>query len=77
MKIVKSLEDSCILIKNVIKVIEIKTLGVSLLRNMLKGKDVIRTGVGAIRADNYFWGKFLISLHPLTTFEMQKSHQNS
>ena len=30
------------------------TLGASILRNLLAGKDVIRTCQGTIRADQYF-----------------------
>ena len=64
MKIVKSLEESGLLIKDVSKTIKNKakeqkggflgmllgTLGASLLGNLLTGKDTIRAGQGTIRA---------------------------
>ena len=40
------------MIKNLTKIIEIRTLGESLLGNMLKGKYVIRTDFEVIRADD-------------------------
>ena len=68
MKIVKSLEESGLLIKGVGERIKNKakeqkgrffgmllgTLGSSLLRNMLAGKGVIRAGEGMIRAGQNF-----------------------
>ena len=68
MKIVKSLEESGLLIKGVGERIKNKakeqkgrffgmllgTLGSSLLRNMLVGKGVIRAGEGMIRAGQNF-----------------------
>ena len=68
MKIVKSLEDSSLLIKDVTQTIEIETkeqrggflsmllgtLGAGLLRNLLSGKSMIRAGVGVGRAGQDF-----------------------
>ena len=65
MKIVKSLEESALLIKDVSEAIKneakeqkvgflgmlLDTLGASLLGNLLTGKATIRTGLGTIRAD--------------------------
>ena len=64
MKIIKSLEESGLLIKGVSKTIKYEakeqkggflrillgTLGASLLRNLLTGKSTIRAGKGKIRA---------------------------
>ena len=57
LKIVKSLEDSGILLKGVSETITNKTkeqkggiLGASLLENILAGRGVIRAGKGTIRA---------------------------
>ena len=64
MKLVKSLEDSGLLLKGVTKATEnetkeqsggflsmlFSTLGASLLRNLFSGKGVIRAGDGVIRA---------------------------
>ena len=64
MRIVKSLEDSGILLKGVDEAIKneakeqkggfismlLGTLGASLLGNMLAGRGVIRAGEGAVRA---------------------------
>ena len=64
MKIVKSLQKPWLLIKGVSEKIEneakeqkggflgmlLRTLGTSLLRNLLTGKGTIRTGEGTIRA---------------------------
>ena len=76
LKIVKSLEDSGILLKGVSEAIKNEakeqkgrflgmlfgTLGASLLGNMLSGKGVIGAGEGAIRA---FYGsiKFWLPIH--------------
>ena len=67
-KIVKSLEESGLLIKGVSKTINSKakeqkggfpsmllgTLGAGLLENLLKGKGTIKAGEGAIRAGQTF-----------------------
>ena len=67
-KIVKSLEESGLLIKGVSKTIKnegkeqkggflgmlLGTLGASLLRNLLTGKGTIRAGKGTIRAGENF-----------------------
>ena len=64
MKIVQALEDSNILLKGVTKTIQnetkeqkvgflsmlLGTLGASLLRNLLTGKETVRAGEGTIRA---------------------------
>ena len=68
-KIVKSLEESGLLIKAVSETIKYEakeqkgeflsmllgTLVTSLLVNLLTGKDTIRTGEGTIRADQNFY----------------------
>ena len=68
MKIVKALEESGSLIKNVRETIQneakeqkggylsmlLGTLGASLLGNLLTGKGTIRAGEGTIRADENF-----------------------
>ena len=68
MKIVKSLDESGVLIKGVNETIKneakegkgeflsmlLGTLGASLLGNLLPGKDTIGTGGGTIRAGQYF-----------------------
>ena len=68
MKVVWSLEEFGLLIKSFSKRIKNKaaeqkrgflnmlliTLGASILGNLLAGKDVIRTGQGTIKADQYF-----------------------
>ena len=69
-KIVKSLEESGLLIKDVSETIKnetkegqkggflgmlLGTLGASLLGNLLTGKGIFRAGEGAIRADQDFW----------------------
>ena len=82
MKIVKSLEESGLLIKRVSETIKneaeeqkrgflgmlLGTLGASLLGNLLTGKRTIRTGEGTVRAGQ----DFLMPPHPLTNFEIQK-----
>ena len=64
LKIVKSLEDSCILLDGITETVEnevkdqkggslsmlLGTLGASLLENMLARRGVIRAGAGKIRA---------------------------
>ena len=86
MKIVKSLEESVLLIKEISETIKneaeeqksgflpilLGTLATSILDNTLTGKGVIRAGE---------WGnksrlKFLMPCHPLTNFEIQKYYQN-
>ena len=62
------------------------TLGTSLLGNMLEGKRVITGSDGVIRADegvirggdgvSSSRSEFLIALHPLTNFEIQKHYQS-
>ena len=83
-KIVKSLEDSGLLLKGVSETIQneekkqkgvflsmlLGTLSASLLGNMLAGKGIIRAGYGSKKK------RFLILRHPLTNFEMQKYYQN-
>ena len=83
MKIVKSLEESGLLIKGISETIKNEgkqqkggflpmlfgTLAASMLGSALTGKEVIRAGEGTIRA-----GEML--LHPLTNFEIQKCYQN-
>ena len=68
MKIVKSLEEFCLLIKGVSETIKneakeqkgcffgmlLGTLGASLLRNLLTGKDRISAGEGTVRAGQDF-----------------------
>ena len=68
MKIVESLQDSGLLIKNLSKTIKseakeqkggflgmlIGSLGSSFLRNLLTGKGAIRAGEETIRAGEYF-----------------------
>ena len=51
------------------------TFGASLLGNMLAGKGVIRAGEGIYKIQ-FFIKKILISLHPLTNFEIQAYYQN-
>ena len=78
-KIVKSLEDSGLLLKGVTETVqnEVKeqkggflsmllgTLGASLLGNLLAGKGINRAGEGIVTPP-----------HPLTNFEIQKYYQN-
>ena len=66
LKIIKSLEESGLLIKGVSETIKIEakkgvflgmllgTLGASLLENLLTAKGTIRAGEGIIRAGQYF-----------------------
>ena len=84
MKIVKSLEDSGLLIKGVCEPIKneakeqkegflsmlLSTLGASLLGKSLTSKGTIRVCEGAIRA-----GEFLMLPHRLINFEIQKCYQ--
>ena len=48
MKIVNSLEESGLLIKDISETIKNEALGASLLGNLLKSKDKIRTGESTI-----------------------------
>ena len=87
LKIVKSLENSGILLDRVSETIEneakeqkggflsisLGTLQVSLLGNMLAGKRVTRAGGGTVRVG---YGSILIPPHPLTNFEIQMYYQN-
>ena len=85
MKIIKSFEESGLLIKNVSKKIKnegkeqkggflgmlLGILGTILLGNLLKSKGTIRAGRGTIKAGQYFWCS-----DPLTNFDIQKCYQN-
>ena len=87
MKIVKSLEESGLLIKDVSETIKNKvkeqkgefisillgTLGASLLGNLLIDKGTIGAGKGTVRAGQ---AEFLMSSHLLINFEKQKYYQN-
>ena len=85
-KIVKSLEDSGVILKGVSETIKheakeqrggslrmlLGTLGASLLGNLLTGgKSVIRAGEGIKKKSN-----LLIPFHPLTNFEISEHYQN-
>ena len=85
-KIVKSLEDSGVILKGVSETIQheakeqrggfvsmlLGTLGASLLGNLLTGgKDVIRAGEGIKKKSN-----LLIPFHPLTNFEISEYYEN-
>ena len=85
-KIVKSLEDSGVLLKGISKTIQheakeqkggflsmlLGTLGASLLGNLLSGgKGVIRAGEGIKKKSN-----LLIPFHPLTNFEIREYYKN-
>ena len=85
-KIVKSLEDSGVLLKGVSETIQheakeqkggflsmlLGTLGASLLGNLLTGgKGVIRAGEGTKKNQN-----LLIPFHPLTNFEISEYYEN-
>ena len=48
MKIVNSLEESGLLIKDISETIKNEALGASLLGNLLKSKDKVRTGESTI-----------------------------
>ena len=88
MKIVKSLKDSCLMIKGVSETIKDKVkeqnwgflsmllgnLGVSLLGNLLTGKGV---NMPKILGQGVIRAdKLLMSLHPWTNFKIQKYYQN-
>ena len=82
MKVVKSSEESGLLIKGVTQTIENETkeqrgvflsislgiLGASLLGNLLAGKGVIRTGHEVIRAEQ----DLFMPPYPLTNLEIQR-----
>ena len=85
-KIVKSLENSGVLLKSVSETIQheakeqrrgflsmlLGTLGASLLGNLLTdGKGVIRAGEGIKKKSN-----LLIPFHPLTNFEISEYYEN-
>ena len=85
-KIVKSLEDSGVILKGVRETIQYEakeqregylsmllgTLGASLLGNLLtSGKGVIRAGEGIKKKSN-----LLIPFHPLTNFEISEYYEN-
>ena len=85
-KIVKSLENSGVLLKGVSETIQheakeqrggflimlLGTLGASLLGNLLNGgKGVIRTGDGSKKKSD-----LLIQFHPLTNFETSEYYEN-
>ena len=88
-KVVKSLEDSGLLLKGVSKTVQYEakeqksgflnmllgTLGASLLGNILAGKGINRAGEEIVRA-GYGKNGFLMLPHPLTNFEIQKYYQN-
>ena len=88
LKIVKSLEDSGVLLKGVGETTKneakeqkggfvsmlLGTLGASLLVNMLAGKGVIRSGEGTIRAG--YGSKKIVTPHPLTNFDIKACYQN-
>ena len=85
-KIIKSLEESGLLIKTVNKTIKneakeqkggflsmlLGTLGASLLESLLTSKDTIRAGECTIRSRTWF----LMLPHPLINFEIQRYYQN-
>ena len=52
--------------------ISLGTIGASLLGNLLAGKFTIRAGEETIKAGK----KFLMPLHPLTNFKIQKYYEN-
>ena len=74
MKIIKSLEESCLLIKVLAKQLKMKqkekkgkflsmllgTLGASLLGNLLAGKGKIRASEGTIRAGQDFLCRLIL-----------------
>ena len=85
-KIVKTLENSCLLLKGISETIQretkeqrggflsmlLGTLGVSLLGNLLTGgKGVILAGEGTKEKSN-----LLIPFHPLTNFEISEYYEN-
>ena len=91
-KIVKSLEDSGLLLKGVTETVQnevkeqkggflsmlLATLGASLLGNLLTGKRIYRAGKGKEINRAGYGNKidFLILPHLLTNFEIQKHYQD-
>ena len=89
-KIVKSLEESCLLMKWVSETIKneakeqkggflamlLGTLGATLLENLFTGKGTIRAGEGTIRAGEGTIKGFLMQPHLLPYFETLKYYQN-
>ena len=91
-KIVKSLEDSGLLLKGVTETVQnevkeqkggflsmlLATLGASLLGNLLTGKRIYRAGKGKGINRAGYGNKidFLILPHLLTNFEIQKHYQD-
>ena len=93
-KIIKELENSDILLKGVSKTIEneikeqrggflsifLRTLGASLLGNLLTGKGIIRAGEGKgiVRAGEESKKKLnlLLPFHPLTNIEISEYYSN-
>ena len=92
-KIIKSLEDSGLLLKGVNETVQneakeqketflsmlLGTLGASLLGNILTGREINWAGEGVVRAGygNNNKKGFLMAPHPLTNFEIQKYYQNN
>ena len=91
MKIVKSLEESGLLIKGISETIKneakeqkggflgmlLGTLGASLLGNLLTAKGTIRANEGTFRAgEGTVRSGFLMPPHPLKNFEIQMYYQN-
>ena len=86
MKIIKSLEETQLLIQGISEAIKnetkeqkgwllgmlLGTLGASLLRNLLTGRVLIRAGEETIRTGE----NVLMLLHPLSNFEMQKYYEH-
>ena len=90
MKIVKSFEDSGLLLKGVSETIQneakeqkggflrmlLVTLGARLLGNMLTGKGINRAGDGMNRAGYRSKKTLLILPYPFTNLEIKKYYQN-
>ena len=86
MKIIKSLEETRLLIQGVSEAIKnetkeqkgwllgmlLGTLGASLLGNLLTGRGLIRASEGTVRTGE----NVLMLPHPLTNFEMQKYYEH-
>ena len=86
MKIIKSLEETQLLIQGISEAIKnetkeqkgwllgmlLGTLGASLLGNLLTGRVLIRAGEETIRTGE----NVLMLLHPLSNFEMQKYYEH-
>ena len=93
MKIIEGLENSGVLLKGVSKTIEnetkeqrgrflsmlLRTLGASLLGNLLTGKDIMRAGDGIVRAGEGSGRKkklnSLLPFHPLTNIEINEYYK--